>query len=109
MCALSDVLQDVEDKLHHNGLVAPLAPPAVDDGDHHAIQSVEILSWEGLPVTPSHKSHLKLQNKPLITLNTVTPTSLCYKLYNYLCVTHVVGIFLFSFLKKENFTCLFYI
>lgn len=56
--ALSDVLQDVKDKLHPYRLVAPLAPPAVYDRDQHAIQGVEVLSWEGLPIAPSHKSHL---------------------------------------------------
>lgn len=80
VCALSDVLQDVKDKLHHDGLVAPLAPPAVYDGDQHAIQGVQVLSWEGLPIAPGHKSHLKLQNKPLISFNIVTPRSLCCKL-----------------------------
>lgn len=61
MCGLflSDVLQDVKDQLHHNGLVASLVPPAVDDGDQHAVQGVEVLSGEGLPVAPSYKSHLK--------------------------------------------------
>lgn len=66
--ALSDVLQDVEDELHHDGLVVPLAPPAVDDGDQHAVQGVEVLSWEGLPVAPSHKSHLELQNNELLLI-----------------------------------------
>lgn len=58
VCALSDVLQDVKDELHHYRLLAPLAAPAVNDSVQHAVQGVEILSWEGLPVAPSHKSHL---------------------------------------------------
>lgn len=60
VCAhtLSDVLQDVKDELHHNGLVTPLAPPAVYDRNQHAIQGIEILRGEGLPIAPSHKSHL---------------------------------------------------
>lgn len=37
VCALSDVLQDVKDKLHHDGLFTPLAPPAVNHRDKHAI------------------------------------------------------------------------
>lgn len=67
-CALSDVLQDVKDKLHHNRLVTPLPPPAVYDGGKHAIQGVEVPSWEVLPIAPGHKSHLKLQHKPLVLI-----------------------------------------
>lgn len=37
VCALSDVLQNIKDKLHHEGLFASLSPPAVNDGDQHAI------------------------------------------------------------------------
>lgn len=83
MCTLSDVLQDVKDELHHYRLIVSLAPPAVNDGDQRAVQGVEVLSWEGLPIAPGHISHLKLQNKPLISFKIVTPRSLCYKLYNY--------------------------
>lgn len=57
--ALSNVLQDVKDKLHHDRLIIPFAPPAVHDGDQHAIQGIEVLGGEGLPIAPSHKSHLK--------------------------------------------------
>lgn len=64
VCALSDVLQDVKDKLHHHGFIASLAPSTVDDGGEHAIQGVEVPSWKGLPIAPSHEPHLKLQNKP---------------------------------------------
>lgn len=60
---LSDILQDVKNELHHNGLLSSSAPPAVDDRDEHAVQGVEILSGEWLPVAPSHKPHLKLQKK----------------------------------------------
>lgn len=63
MCALSDVLQDVKDELHHHGVIASLAPSTVNDGGEHAIQGVEVLSWKGLPIAPSHEPHLKLQNK----------------------------------------------
>lgn len=79
VCSLSDVLQDVKDKLHHDGLIAPLVPPAVYDRDQHAIEGVEVPSWEGLPVASSHKSYLKLQNKSLTSFNMVTPWALCYK------------------------------
>lgn len=72
VCTLSDVLQDVKDQLHHNRLVASLAPPAVNDRDQRAVDGVQVLSWERLPVAASHKSDLKLQNKPLITLNILT-------------------------------------
>lgn len=68
VCALSDVLQDVKDELHHNRLVTPLPPPAVYDGGKHAIQGVEVPSWEVLPIAPGHKSHLKLQHKPLVLI-----------------------------------------
>lgn len=40
---LCDVLQDVKDELHHDGLVASLAPPAVNDGNERAVQGVQVL------------------------------------------------------------------
>lgn len=62
--ALSDVLQDIKDKLHNDGLFSPRAAPAVDDRDQNAVQGIEVLSWERLPIAPGHKSNLKRQNKP---------------------------------------------
>lgn len=59
LSSLSDVLKDVKNELHHYGLAVPLAPPAVDDRNQHAIQRIEVLSWEGLPIASCHKSSLK--------------------------------------------------
>lgn len=81
MSLLSDVLQDVKDELHHDGLVAPLAPPAVYDWDQHAVQGVQVLSREGKPVAPSHKSHLESQKKPAISFTLAAPRSFGYNLY----------------------------
>lgn len=40
-CAfLSDVLQNVKDELHHNGLFATLTPPTVEDRSQNTIQGV---------------------------------------------------------------------
>lgn len=59
MVVLGDVLQDVKDELHHRGLVVPRSAFAVNHGSQNAIEGAEVLSWEELPVTPSHKSNLQ--------------------------------------------------
>ena len=58
-CVLGNVLQNVEDEFHDYGLLVSLAPPAVDDRDQHAIQGIEVLSWEVLAIAAGHISHLK--------------------------------------------------
>lgn len=61
VCSLSSDLQNVKDELHYDRLSSLPVAPAVYDGSHHTTQSIEVLSWEGLSITPGHKSLLKIQ------------------------------------------------